>query len=398
MEHNNVFYHSVIALLSALAICGCFSQPNVTIPDNDIGYDSGTLRNVQRISDDGFGKTWVVASNDGVSLLYNEMTMENIHNKKETTVNATITNRVIYLRNAQVFAKTPTSVEVENSDKLIIGNDVVFAPEIDVISIPKGMSAQDAANIHLARFIKADASAPGVAAFYENGTNFIYSDAERGSRQLAKANVNNTSKTFITQNPVGQGDSYPSLRDGIIAFQTTINNQSRIIILREDGNSIKRNRQQSDGSIVTEDARQLNLGPGEQPSWHPTEDKVVFILDGNIMEMDIYATQQTQIYGISNREKQEGVSCGLPSFTADGKYILFLKRAKVTSYKQGKTEIPIHRTHLYRMNTDGSNITELTSGNLDITYYSASKDDKVFFISNAGNKTEIWSATITLGE
>jgi hypothetical protein len=260
------------------------------------------------------------------------------------------------------------------------------------------MSVKDAVDVHNARFAKINSSAPGAGAFYENGSNFIYSDTERGARQLVKASVNSTAKTFITQKPIGNADSYPSIRNGTIVCQTTIGNQERIVILREDGGTLQRNSRRNDGGMESGDAYQINLGPGLQPSWHPSEDKIVFVMDGSIMEMNIYDTQQTQLYGVSSKEKQEGVTCVLPFYTGDGNHILFLKRAKVSSYKINKKEIPIFRWHLYMMDTDGSNVTELTSGNLDILHYGISKDNKIFFVSNAGGKTEIWSANIAMGE
>ena len=390
MKH--IFFKAMAVFTLIIVMIGCFSQPDYSIPDNEIGYDPGTLRNVERISDDQFLKNWVTVSPDGESLLYNEVTVDDVYDKKEKTVTTTANSQVIYLRNARVFAKTPTAVSVENTQVLVVGVDPILNP---IVSIPKGMTVFDAQNKHLARINVVIDKAPESAAFYENGINFIYADAERGSKQLVKGNVNSTAKTFITQRPLSNYDSFPSIRDGVIVCQTGTGNQANIVMLREDGVVVAHDVQ--GGNIFN-----ITLGPGEQPSWHPVEDRVVFVQNGNIMEMNTdigQIGQQTQLYGISSKEKQDGVFCCLPSYTEDGKHILFLKRVVVLTYKNKEgQEVKHHRTHLYGMDTEGGSVTELTSGNLDIIWYSIGKDNKVFFISNAGGYTEIWSANVVLGE
>ncbi|MDR2541960.1 MAG: hypothetical protein LBC80_00695 [Treponema sp.] len=397
MKYNNIIFKTLITLITMLTITSCVGMggANISSVANDISYDVGTLRNVQKISDDGFAKAWLTVTKDGASLLYNEITVERIPGRRgrENIIDLTHTSRVIFLRNAQNFIKTPTSVVLEDSHRLVAGTDVIIAPEVRWI--PKGMDIETAVRIHNDRWFNFFNKIPGVGVFNDDGINFIYSEAERGARQLVRANVNTTAKTFITQRAVGGEDGIPSIRDGIIVFQTTVNNQNQLFLIREDGLTMSRSSRRADGSVMTENATQINLGSGMHPSWHPTEDKIVFIMNGNIMEMNTNDTQQTQIYGISSRERQEGLVCLLPNYTADGRHVLFLKGVMVP-VGQGRQQQSVTRTHLFAMNVDGSNVTELTNGNFNILHYSVADDNQIFFISDVGGVTEIWSATINL--
>jgi TolB protein len=166
-------------------------------------------------------------------------------------------------------------------------------------------------------------------------------------------------------------DNNPAVRSGVIACDTYINNQRQIVTLRDNGTEI------------------TVLGPGSGPSWHPAENKLVFVKDGGIWEMDTETTQQTQLHAVSDKERAEGIWAGAPAYTGDGKHIIFLKRVKLESGG--------FRRRLFAMDIDGNNLTELTGGNSDIWAPVAGVGNQIFFLSNAGEgKTEIWSALITL--
>ncbi|MDR2095470.1 MAG: hypothetical protein LBP76_08120 [Treponema sp.] len=233
-------------------------------------------------------------------------------------------SRIMYLRNTSVFAKTP------------LVESFTYGP-----------------------------------AWYENGTNFVYVLLNQdGSTQLVKSSVSGGGRIFITRNAIGQGDNNPSVREDIIACDTYINNQRQIVTLRDNGTEI------------------TVLGPGSQPSWHPVENKLVFVKEDGIWEMDTETTQQTQLYAVSDKDRRDGIWCGAPSYTGDGKHIVFVKTVKVES--------SLWR-HLFAMDIEGNNLTELTGGNTDIWAPVAGPGNQIFFISNAGEgKTEIWSALVTL--
>jgi Tol biopolymer transport system component len=144
------------------------------------------------------------------------------------------------------------------------------------------------------------------------------------------------------------------------------------------------------------------LGDGEQPSWHPTENKFVFIrsVSSNnnlkaVYEMDLESAQVTEIYRDSNN-----YNCRNPSFSADGRYILFQKGAEVRttgSSKNNKESVEIKQSkwQIFIMNADGSGLTTLTSGNVDAYCPSMDANGWMYFIANTG-KTEIYRSRVSL--
>jgi TolB protein len=52
--------------------------------------------------------------------------------------------------------------------------------------------------------------------------------------------------------------------------------------------------------------------------------------------------------------------------------------------------------HLFRIDADGNNLAELTGGGVDAISPAYGAGNQIFFISNAGEKYEIWSALITM--
>ncbi|MDR1625050.1 MAG: hypothetical protein LBT33_00800 [Spirochaetia bacterium] len=320
MTKNKFFVMAALALVPAVMLIGCLSFGGSGEVETTISFDAGSMRNVVRISDDGVEKGWLSVSRDGQKLLYCEQPVEFDPADKSKRSES---SRIMYLRNASVFAKTP------------LVESYTYGP-----------------------------------AFYENGTNFVYVVLnQNGTTQLVKSSVAGGGRTFITRNPIGQWDDSPSVREGIIACDTYIDGKRQIVTLRDNGTEI------------------TILGPGAKPSWHPTENKVVFVRDSSIWEMDIETTQQTQLHAVSEKEQADGIWAGKPAYTGDGKHVVFLKTVKVGSRL---------RWHLFAMDMDGNNVTELTAGNTDIWSPAAGAGNQIFFISNAGGKTEIWSALVTL--
>jgi TolB protein len=305
-----------IFLVLALTFSNCISTPTGT----EIIFDPGTLRNVTRISDDKIEKYWVAVSADGQKILYCEQpTNMDLSAKKKT-----FSSRILYLRDASIFAKSPL-IEI-----------FTFAP-----------------------------------AWYEDGMTFVYVALIDGETQLIKSSVSGGGKTFITRNPIGRLDNHPNIKKGIIVCDTWINGTQQIVTLRDNGTEI------------------TVLGPGEFPYWHPSKQKLVFIKDGGIWEMDVATTQQTQLHEIPEKEKRSGSMCSMPVYSRDGEFILFQKLVKTGG--SGR-----HYWHLFRMDRNGTNVSQLTSGKVDVYSPAYGVGEKIYFISNAGGKTEIWSAEITL--
>jgi len=319
-KHRGLLMTMMALILSSSLVYGSCGSIFGKKADETFTYASGTLRNVMRISDDGIEKSWLSVSTDGQKLLYCEQASD-FNPDNNTKYNS---SRIIYLRNAMVFAKTPL-IESYN-----------YAPS-----------------------------------WYENGNNFVYiTRNQNGTTQLVKSSTSG-GKTFVTRNPIGSGagDNNPSVRNDIIVCDVFINGNRQIVTLRDNGSEL------------------TVLGIGRQPSWHPTENKLVFVRDGGIWEMDIETTQVTQLHSISPAEANIGVWCGRPSYTRDGKFIVFVKNIRL-----GNT----NWQHLYAMDAEGNSLTELTGGKVDIWSPACGAGNEIFFISNAGNKTEIWSALLVM--
>ena len=314
---------------------GCGSAP---VDQNVVFWDTALLQSVTRITDDGLWKDYAKVSPDGTRLLYCESTK---------TVQRTDLGgyyaywNIFMLRDVNVAAKTP------------LINDYAYAP-----------------------------------AWYENNTNFLYVISEGGQWKLVRSSTAGGGRTFVTRNPVARYDFRPTIRNGVILCDsspssTVENDDSRqIYSMRENGTEV------------------TILGQGHSPAWHPTEPKFVFIRKDDVYEMDLATTQVTLLFS------DQKYKCALPSYSWDGKYILFQKGAvqKVTGTaankvggffkKIGNVVTEESRWHIFIMKADGSELSPLTSGNVDVYSPSMDMNNTVYFVANATGKTEIYRARV----
>lgn len=216
-------------------------------------------------------------------------------------------------------------------------------------------------------------------AWNKSGKEFVFTALENNQFKLVRANIEGGRKTYITRTPIGNEDGEPDIKNNVILCHTKINGKWQIVTLNYDGTEI---------TLVCE---------GYSPKWHPTENKFVFIRDGGIFEMDLDLNQATEIY------KDADFPCYKPSYSKDGKYILFehltpvnAKGTMTSSLTKRIVSIANSRTnfHLYLISSDGMNKTQLTSGSVDAYSPVWGADNTIFFISAANNKTDIWKAKV----
>ncbi|MDR3311734.1 MAG: hypothetical protein LBS64_01190, partial [Spirochaetaceae bacterium] len=244
-------------------------------------------------------------------------------------------------------------------------------------------------------------------AWYDDSVGFAYITFEQAANRVIKSNVTNGSKTFVTRMSAGEGDSNPSVRGGVILCDILNRNTRQVVSMKDNGQEI------------------TLLGEGEQPSWHPNGTKYLFVrrteekrgtatfYPAGIYEMDLKSGQATQIYSpIIDEVNKYAEVCSRPSYSKDGKYVLFAKgrdlslalveRKNIFSRTAGKylwTKPAVtaeRRSHLFFMGADGSNLTQLTSGNVDVFSPAWGANNDIYFISNVQNATEIWKAHLTL--
>jgi TolB protein len=319
--------------------CGVLAAGCATKTADIISYDSASLSNVIRVTDNRFRKDAVRVSPDGSKILYCEANV--------TDVNAAVSFdqcSIMLLRDANLPSKTP------------VVTDPSFGP-----------------------------------VWYDDGAGFVYVVYEGGSSKLVKSNITGGGKTYITRNSIGDYDTRPSIRGHEILCETGINGVRHLVRLKDDGSEV------------------TILGEGNSPSWHPKENKFVFIKDGSICEMNLENNQVTQIYSAATDKNRNIVeACSQPSYSRDGRYILFAKGANtfitattktfISSLKTlfSKKRVETERQHLFLMDANGTGLTQLTSGNVDVFSPSWGIDNEIFFVANVQNATEIWKARLSV--
>lgn len=307
----------------------------VTTDEVQVSYDKSVLQNVSRVTDDGLSKIEVAVSPDGNQLLYVEI------NK---SVRSYITN--MRDRNSGNYYDCQMYLlrDISRPSKTPLGLTFSYDP-----------------------------------AWNKSGKEFVFTALENNQFKLVRANVEGGRKTYITRTPIGNEDGEPDIKNNVILCHTKINGKWQIVTLNYDGTEI---------TLVCE---------GYSPSWHPTENKFVFIRDGGIFEMDLDLNQATEIY------KDADFPCYKPSYSKDGKYILFeqltpvnAKGTMTSSLTKRIVSIANSRTnfHLYLISSDGMNKMQLTSGSVDAYSPVWGADNTIFFISAANNKTDIWKAKV----
>jgi TolB protein len=325
------------AVLAVFGILdGCTSAPATT---GAISYDTALLTGVSVITDDKLSKNWVKVSPDGTKLLYCES--DKMVSQSDLSGTGYIYWNIMLLRDVNVAAKTP------------LVTDYAYSP-----------------------------------VWYENNTSYIYVVNEGGSSKLVRSTITGGGKTYITRNPIGKNDARPTIRNGIILCDTEMNGKRQIVSLKENGTEV------------------TILGEGHSPSWHPSENRFVFIRNGDIYEMDLENTQVTQIYSDDRN------ACVMPSYSPNGSLILFQKGAVqkvvgtqkesqggglIKSLKAKKNSTVVSeegRWHLFTIKSNGTNLSQLTSGNVDVYSPCWSQENEIYFISNSNGSTEIWKARV----
>jgi TolB protein len=344
-----------LTLLFAAAFSGCAGSPKTENTDVTITVASSTLQNVVRVTDNRFRKNSVRVSPDGAKLLYCEA------NETDPTVQLYFEDyRIMLLRDINISAKTP------------LVNEPSYGP-----------------------------------VWFDDSAGFVYVAYEGSGSKLVKSTISGGGKTYITRTSAGDADANPSIKGNLILCDTLVGDRRQLVSMKDNGTEI------------------TILGEGQEPSWHPDGTKFVFIRRseerrGNktynpysVYEMDIKTNQVTQVYtAVINEANGFAEVCSSPSYSANGDYILFAKGGDVflatverkspklfglfESGSRSVTNLSERRLHLYLMRADGTDLTQLTSGNIDVYSPAWGANNDIYFISNVQNATEIWKARLNL--
>jgi Tol biopolymer transport system component len=151
-----------------------------------ITYDSASLTNVIRVTDNRYRKDAVRVSPDGSKILYCEA------NIMDVSASVSFDQfSVMLLRDANLSAKTP------------LVTDPSFGP-----------------------------------VWYTDNAGYVYVVYEGGSSKLVKSNITGGGKTYITRNSIGEYDSRPSIKGRVIICETGVNGTRHIVRLNDDGTEI----------------------------------------------------------------------------------------------------------------------------------------------------------------
>ncbi|MDR1972099.1 MAG: hypothetical protein LBQ46_09270 [Treponema sp.] len=331
---------TAVVLLVLLGGCAFLSglRRKQTSDESIVFWDNSLLQGVNKVTNDGINKAYARISPDGTKLLYceAEKTERNISGGGSYDL-----WNVVLLRNASVAAKT----------KLI--SDYAFEP-----------------------------------AWYEDSSRFVYVTSEDNVNKIVRSAITGGGKTYITRSSVGNlnRDYGPVVRDGVVLgytlVQTTPVSRYQLISMRDNGTEI------------------TTLGDGRNPSWHPTEAKFVYTRDGDLYEMDFATTQETMLFADS-----EGYNVVYPSYSADGNYIVFQKGAEAKTsgtLVSGRSRRAVvsksSKWQIFSIKVDGTELTTLTTNNVNAFSPSLSIDGYLYFISDASGKTEIYRARVNLGD
>lgn len=130
-------------------------------------------------------------------------------------------------------------------------------------------------------------------------------------------------------------------------------------------------------AIVSKDGSNLRIfGKGFDPSWSPNGKTLLFVrrvgAHDQIFRMDPKSgTNLVQLSSMACNDR-------LPLFSPSGHYVAF-----ISDRIDGKM-------HIYLMDINGQNVTQLTDGNFSVKSIAWGKNGFIYFSANAGGNWDIW--------
>lgn len=222
-------------------------------------------------------------------------------------------------------------------------------------------------------------------AWSENNNHFLYTLRDKDKYRILRTAITGGGRTYITNNPVGTLDEDPCIKGNLILISTRIDGRRTLISMNSNGTEVS------------------FLGEGYRPSWHPLENKCVFIRSGNIYEMDMDSFQVSMLYD------DPKFACDYPSYSPDGKYIIFQKNVEIIieEAKKGsflsalffgssgaRDAVTDTVSQIFIIKVDGTGLSTVTISEVDTLNPFWDSKNYVNFVSNASGKYEIYRARI----
>jgi len=270
-----------------------------------------------------------------------------------------------------IWAEGLTAVVTQITNDGLMKNRIAVSPDGAKLLYTEA-TARDSSgnwvwNIMYLRNASSPAKTPLISDFayspswYEDSSRYLYISYEGGSGRIMRSNVTGGGRTYITHSSIGDTDDMPIIKNGLIVCSVWKGGRWQLVTVKENG------------------AEPTFIGDGISPSWHPTQNKIVFTRNGDIYEMTLDGFfQSTQLY------TDPQFACYTPSYSPDGSRILFAKSTV------DRTKAQSDQRHIYVMNADGANVSPLSSGNSTVFSPSWGRNGEVFCIVGIGNDREIY--------
>ncbi len=196
-------------------------------------------------------------------------------------------------------------------------------------------------------------------AFSPDGKSIIYTSNRHGQFQIFRRDTDGKNSRQITWGDFGNGFPRYSPDGSKIVFSSNRDGLDELYLMNADGTNQVR--------LTETDA------PSLRPAWSFDGKKIAFVktIEENkeIFTLDLFS-------GVETRLTFDAKNDDFPAWTADGKIVFFSDRS-------GKNEV-------FQMNSDGSDIKNLTNNPANDGQMTVSKDGKIVFTSNRTKTMELW--------
>ena len=202
-----------------------------------------------------------------------------------------------------------------------------------------------------------------------SGVIFSYIKPEKPV--IVRSDINGVGLNYISQGAMGEDDIEPIvLRDNSkVLFSTRMSNSRMICSMDMKGGNY---------SVITE---------GGHISLNPTNNnKIIYNIKVGktiqVFTIDLKTGEKNQLT-TGEYNNRDG------AFSKDGRYIAFASNRE-NPKKQNK--------HIYVMKADGTELTQITTGETDESDPGWGNDNMLFFASNAEKNYNIWKAKVKFGK
>lgn len=218
------------------------------------------------------------------------------------------------------------------------------------------------------------------------GRFFVYTSDAPGTRSLVRSlsSSANAAVSIVASGDIAPYASDPNVSpDGTkIAFATFIRYLWQIAIVNVDGSNF------------------TLLGEGRDPSWSPDGRRLAFtrVVNRRSHIFTVDASTGTDVSQMTSGES----SNAYPTWSPDGRYLAFASSRGTSARSAGgrywlQTNTADGRWNIFVMQTDGTQVVQLTDGDGVSVMPDWSRDGWLYFVSDQAGNMDIWRLRPALG-